>query len=602
MTDIDSIVEGALYTEVKTLKDGKSIVMDPSTERLYYKKVLSVYSVPVFRYLQQHHHKNVTIIKVFWQEEGKLVVIEELIQGKTLDQILDNSNKNLKSNGDKIDFDEKKRILLEICEGLEFLHSANPPIIHRDIKAANIMITDDGTVKIIDYDAAKLFVSNKEKDTVLIGTQGVAAPEQYGFGQSDERTDIYALGKLIQRMLPDSPRALKIAEKATRLEPDARYKTVSEMKSLIEKLWNPEISDSKHFRMVIGNKIRSKTFIVTVIILLLAASGTYGAYYFKTYIYPEKYVRRPAYEAGLEAMKNEKYEEAIKQFGICGEDYENVTELLEECRIVKIKDKYINDAEEAVSKFKESGNSSDARKAIEACMEVQNQGIDNGEMLDEFYSYMVSRGYSGVEDDDMSRTNTVLKVLGEYDFEGLDELKKDYTYEHGLKKYNEGLYDEAVTIWGGISGYKDVDDIINEARYKYVQEHIDSTDGTTKTYIRILKEAGYSGLDQIEQSVNEWNIELKYNYLNESSGDTRLTLNAAGGPTGGKINLKVRITNSSGQTITLENSQELYVHTKQDVLWGRSWNDFGPEKGVTYHIEVVDEKGKVYVSEDKVFE
>ena len=312
MSDIDSIVEGALYTEVKTLKDGKSIVMDPVTERLYYKKILSVYSVPVFRFLQQQHHKNIPGIKVFWKEEGNLVVIEEFIQGRTLDQILDSSTEGLRATGDKIDFEEKKRILLEICDGLEFLHSANTPIIHRDIKASNIMIADDGTVKIIDYDAAKQYVPNKEKDTVLIGTQGVAAPEQYGFGQSDERTDIYALGKLIQRMLPDSKYALKIAEKATKLEPDARYKSVREMRLQIEKLWNPEISESRHRRMVIGKLLRSKGFISVSIIVVLVIIGAIGGYYFKTRIYPERFVRRPAYEAGIEAMKNENYDEALR--------------------------------------------------------------------------------------------------------------------------------------------------------------------------------------------------------------------------------------------------------------------------------------------------
>ena len=94
--------------------------------------------------------------------------------------------------GDVLSFEEKKRILLEICDGLVFLHEAQPPIIHRDIKASNIMVTDEGHVMIIDYDAAKQFVPGSEKDTVLIGTQGILRRSSTVLHQSDQRTDIYA--------------------------------------------------------------------------------------------------------------------------------------------------------------------------------------------------------------------------------------------------------------------------------------------------------------------------------------------------------------------------------------------------------------------------
>ena len=80
MEQLEDIVRGALYTEVRALSDGKSIVMDPETEHLYYRKKLSVYSVPVFRFLKEHTHKNLPSIHLFWKEEGNLIVIEELIQ------------------------------------------------------------------------------------------------------------------------------------------------------------------------------------------------------------------------------------------------------------------------------------------------------------------------------------------------------------------------------------------------------------------------------------------------------------------------------------------------------------------------------------------
>ena len=227
MTELESICEQALYRELQSFEDGRSLVMDLSSDQIYYKKVLSVYSIPVFSWIKEHTHPNIPRISAFWQQDDKLVVIEEQINGKTLEQLLEEG---------RLPFEEKKRILLAVCDALSFLHGAQPPIIHRDLKASNIMVTNDGAVKLIDYDAAKIFIKDAKRDTVLIGTQGVAAPEQYGFGASDARTDIYALGKLIERMFPDDAAAAGIVDKATRMEPADRYANVAQVKTKIARL------------------------------------------------------------------------------------------------------------------------------------------------------------------------------------------------------------------------------------------------------------------------------------------------------------------------------------------------------------------------------
>ena len=77
----------------------------------------------------------------------------------------------------------------------------SPPIIHRDITPFNILITSSLDVSLIDFNASKQFKKNKKKDTLLMGTQNYAAPEQFGFFQSDARTDIYALANLLNIML-----------------------------------------------------------------------------------------------------------------------------------------------------------------------------------------------------------------------------------------------------------------------------------------------------------------------------------------------------------------------------------------------------------------
>ena len=102
-------------------------------------------------------------------------------------------------NAGNLPKDRLYEIFSEICEGISALHSVG--IVHRDIKPSNIMLTDSGKIKIIDYDAARLKKPEADKDTTFIGTDGFAAPEQYGFMQTDERSDIYALGVTMKLLL-----------------------------------------------------------------------------------------------------------------------------------------------------------------------------------------------------------------------------------------------------------------------------------------------------------------------------------------------------------------------------------------------------------------
>ena len=231
MTELEKLCEEALFEEVKALEDGRSIVRDNASGYFFYRKRLSVYNPDVFAWLKDHKSRYVPRIEAFWQDQDELVVIEELIQGETLEKMLEESE-----SGNEMPFHERIRILTELCDGLTFLHSAKPPIIHRDLKPSNIMLTEDGVVKIIDYDAAKLFVKGQKRDTQLIGTQGMAAPEQYGFAASDARTDIYAMGKLVTRMLPDNEDAARVAARATHMDPARRFASAAQLKNAIRRI------------------------------------------------------------------------------------------------------------------------------------------------------------------------------------------------------------------------------------------------------------------------------------------------------------------------------------------------------------------------------
>ena len=177
--------------------------------------------------------KDIPKIYLCIEDGEELTVIEEYIHGETLYEYQ-------KKNGL---FNEREavEIICRLCDILSQLHSFDPPIIHRDIKPMNVMISNDEVVKLIDFDAARENVVGEVEDTYLMGIKEFAAPEQYGFGQSDARTDIYALGIMLNVMLTgevpknriygnDSKTLTKIIKKCIMLEPDKRYKNVNELK------------------------------------------------------------------------------------------------------------------------------------------------------------------------------------------------------------------------------------------------------------------------------------------------------------------------------------------------------------------------------------
>lgn len=122
-------------------------------------------------------------------------------------------------------------IIAELCTVLDFLHGKG--IIHRDIKPSNLLLARDGHIRLIDFDVARMPKENLEQDTKLLGTRGYAPPEQYGFSQTDERADIYALGVTFGQLLGErarKPRYRRIIQKCTELDPDRRYQSAGEVK------------------------------------------------------------------------------------------------------------------------------------------------------------------------------------------------------------------------------------------------------------------------------------------------------------------------------------------------------------------------------------
>lgn len=146
------------------------------------------------------------------EQDGKLYIITDFIDGISLD-------KKLEAEG-KIAEETILDWAIQLCMVLDYLHSIKPnPIIYRDIKPSNIMLTESGKLKLIDFGTAREYKPMSDADTVYIGTRGYAAPEQFGTGQTSAASDIYSLGVTLHHLVTGkSP-----VEPPYRLEPIRYY-------------------------------------------------------------------------------------------------------------------------------------------------------------------------------------------------------------------------------------------------------------------------------------------------------------------------------------------------------------------------------------------
>lgn len=121
-----------------------------------------------------------------------IYVVMDYIEGESLDKILNVYG----AQPEELVIGWAK----QLCDALSYLHSQNPPIIYRDMKPANVMLKPEGNIKIIDFGIAREYKEQNLADTTVLGTKGYAPPEQYS-GQTDPRSDIYALGMTMHHLL-----------------------------------------------------------------------------------------------------------------------------------------------------------------------------------------------------------------------------------------------------------------------------------------------------------------------------------------------------------------------------------------------------------------
>lgn len=187
-------------------------------------------SADVYNLLKRYAHRNIARIYEVHTSGSSVTVLEEYIDGMTVGEVLQTGLYT--ENG-------VRKIAAQLCDALEFVHSIG--IVHRDIKPENIIITSDGTVKLIDWNAARIHKKYISSDTTTMGTTGYAAPEQYGITQSDARADIYSVGILMNVMLTGEHPSkkmctgslAKVIKKCTDIQPDRRYQTAAELRKQI---------------------------------------------------------------------------------------------------------------------------------------------------------------------------------------------------------------------------------------------------------------------------------------------------------------------------------------------------------------------------------
>lgn len=186
--------------------------------------------VTVYYFLKSISFVNLPEVYETYDFDDGQIVLEEYIDGVTVADVLESGTYT---------YGGARKILYDVCDALKILHMNG--FVHRDIKPENIMVSKRGIVKLIDFNASRVIKKDADKDTVQIGTIGYAAPEQLGLSQTDMRTDIYALGVLINVMLTGvhpskrlaRGRAGKIVLKSTQIDPKSRFKNVDEFKQML---------------------------------------------------------------------------------------------------------------------------------------------------------------------------------------------------------------------------------------------------------------------------------------------------------------------------------------------------------------------------------
>ena len=224
------------YEILTPLVPGREVylVMDQESGEILVEKITRVCDPALYQRVKDYDLSGVPRIRDMEERGDKMVLVEDYVHGRNLRQWVE--EEGVFSEEEVLDY------MVCICQILGQFHQMNPPVIHRDIKPENIILTYEGSIYLIDYNISREFKPLSTLDTVAMVSHHFSAPELYGFGQSDQRSDIYSIGATMHFLLTGGclketsyhgPLA-RLIETCTMMDPNQRFQSVEELRLALE--------------------------------------------------------------------------------------------------------------------------------------------------------------------------------------------------------------------------------------------------------------------------------------------------------------------------------------------------------------------------------
>ncbi len=231
---------GTVYKVEQTDRPGrfwavKELLINPNTPEEERKSAIERFNKEI-DLLYGLKHPRIPSMGVSFQERGNYYFVMEFVPGKSLEKVLEETNAPLPE-------DQVIRWMMQVCDALSYIHTRVPPIILRDLKPGNIMVTPDDNVQLIDFGIARRFDPNKRTNTENLGTISYASPEHLGsitapgqrrsaqnpgrLVQTDARSDIYSLGATMYHLLTNhEPEPIQTPAPGSILTKNPRLRTI----------------------------------------------------------------------------------------------------------------------------------------------------------------------------------------------------------------------------------------------------------------------------------------------------------------------------------------------------------------------------------------